>query len=76
VVAVRRPASTQPASVPRSLGDRLGGDLLPDSLPGAVRVRLLLIAMLGIGTLGAAVPAVEALLVRLWVRRTYGAGAA
>ena len=51
----------------RSLGDRLGGDALPGAVDDA---RLLLIAMLGIGTLGAAVPAVGALLVGLWLRRT------
>lgn len=61
------------ATETRSLGDRLGGD----SLPGVVDdVRLLLIAMLGVGTFGAAVPAVGALLVGLWLRRTYGAEAA
>lgn len=54
------------ATETRSLGDRLGGD----SLRGAVDdARLLMIAMLGIGTLGAAVPAVGALLIGLWLRR-------
>ena len=61
------------ASQTRSLGDRLDGD----ALPGAVEdIRLLLIAMLGIGTLGAAVPAVGALLAGLWLRRSYRAEAA
>jgi hypothetical protein len=56
------------ATETRSLGDRLDGD----ALPGAVEdLRLLLIAMLGIGTLGAAVPAVGALLAGLWLRRAY-----
>ena len=54
------------ATETRSLGDRLDGD----ALPGAVEdIRLLLIAMLGIGTLGAAVPAVGALLAGIWLRR-------
>jgi hypothetical protein len=56
------------ATETRSLGDRLDGD----ALPGAVEdLRLLLIAMLGIGTLGAAVPAVGSLLAGLWLRRAY-----
>ena len=56
------------ATETRSLGDRLDGD----ALPGAVEdLRLLLIAMLGIGTLGAAVPALGALLAGLWLRRAY-----
>jgi hypothetical protein len=60
------------ATETRSLGDRLGGD----SLPGAVDdARWLLVAMLLIGSLGAAVPAVGALLAGVWLHRTYGAGA-
>lgn len=50
----------------RALSTRLGGD----SLPGAIEdLRWLLLAMLGIGALGAAVPAVGALLAGLWLRR-------
>jgi hypothetical protein len=53
----------------RALGDRLDGD----SLPGAIDdVRWLLVAMLAIGTLGAAVPASGALAVGWWLRRNAG----
>jgi hypothetical protein len=48
------------------LVDRLGGDTLSSVLDD---LRLLLVAMLAIGTLGAAVPAVGALLAGLWLRR-------
>jgi hypothetical protein len=50
----------------RRLGDRLGGDALPAAVDDA---RWLLFAMLGIGTLGAAVPAVGALIFGLWLQR-------
>ena len=50
----------------RALADRLSGDALPDAVDDA---RWLLFAMLGIGTLGAAVPAVGALVFGLWLRR-------
>ncbi|HUQ78267.1 MAG TPA: hypothetical protein VM427_05280 [Patescibacteria group bacterium] len=48
----------------------LGGGLDGASLAGVVGdARLLLVAMLGIGAVGAAVPAVGALIVGLWLRR-------
>ena len=54
------------ATQTRSLADRLGGD----ALPGAVDdLRWLLIAILLVGTLGAAVPAVGAIVVGWWLRR-------
>ena len=54
------------ATETRSLGDRLDGD----SLPGAVDdLRWLLVAMLLVGALGAAVPAVGAIVVGWWLRR-------
>jgi hypothetical protein len=60
------------ATETRRLGERLGGD----SLPGAVDdARWLLVAMLLIGSLGAAVPAFGALLAGVWLHRTYGAEA-
>lgn len=50
----------------RRLSDRLNGA----SITGAIGdVRLLLVIVLGIGALGAAVPAVGALVVGLWLRR-------
>lgn len=56
------------ATETRTLAGRLGGD----ALAGAVDdTRWLLVAMLLIGTLGAAVPAVGALALGLWLRRTY-----
>lgn len=56
------------ATETRTLRDRLGGD----AVPGAVDdLRWLLMALLGVATLGAAVPAVGALLVGIWLRRTY-----
>jgi hypothetical protein len=57
------------ATETRTLGGRLDGD----TLPGAVDdVRWLLVAMLAIGTLGAAVPAAGALAVGWWLRRNAG----
>jgi hypothetical protein len=54
------------ATETRTLGERLDGD----SLAGVVGdARLLLMAMLLIGAVGAAVPAVGAVLVGLWLRR-------
>ena len=54
------------ASETRSLSLRLGGD----ALPGAVDdIRWLLVALLGIAALGAAMPAVAALVVGIWLRR-------
>jgi hypothetical protein len=50
----------------RDLATRLGGDELPSVLDDA---RWLLVAMLLIGSLGAAVPAAGALLLGLWLRR-------
>jgi hypothetical protein len=54
------------ASETRTLGERLDGDSLAAVVGDA---RLLLMAMLLIGAVGAAVPAVGALLVGLWLRR-------
>lgn len=51
----------------RTLADRLGGDDLPSAFDD---VRWLLAAMLGIGALGAAVPAVGALVGGIWLRRS------
>jgi hypothetical protein len=57
------------ASETRSLADRLGGD----ALPGAVDdLRWLMVAMLTVGTLGAAVPAGGALALGWWLRRNVG----
>jgi hypothetical protein len=53
----------------RRLADRLGGDALPAAVDDA---RWLLVAMLVIGTLGAAVPAVGALIGAWWLRRWLG----
>ena len=54
------------ATETRSLSDRLGGDALPAAVDDA---RWLLVAMLVIGTLGAAVPASGALIAGWWLRR-------
>lgn len=54
------------ATQTRTLADRLGGDALPGALDD---IRWLLVAMLGIGTLGAAVPGAGALAVGWWLRR-------
>jgi hypothetical protein len=61
------------ATETRSLGDRLGGDSLPGAIDDA---RWLLVAMLLIGSLGAGLPAVGALIVGVWLHRTYGAARA
>ncbi len=54
------------ATQTRTLGDRLSGD----ALPGAVDdVRWLLVALLAVGSLGAAVPAAGALAVGWWLRQ-------
>ena len=53
----------------RRLADRLGGDALPAAVDDA---RWLLVAMLVIGTLGAAVPAAGALIGAWWLRRWLG----
>jgi hypothetical protein len=54
------------ATETRSLSDRLGGNALPAAVDDA---RWLLVAMLAIGTLGAAVPASGALIAGWWLRR-------
>jgi hypothetical protein len=57
------------ATETRTLADRLGGD----ALPGAVDdLRWLMVAMLAVGTLGAAVPAGGALALGWWLRRNVG----
>lgn len=56
----------------RTLSDRLGGDALPAAVDD---VRWLLVAMLAIGTLGAAVPASGALILGWWLQRQLAAGA-
>jgi hypothetical protein len=57
---------TDLATETRTLSDRLGGD----SLVGAVDdLRVVLVILLGIGALGAAVPAVGALLLGIWILR-------
>jgi hypothetical protein len=57
------------ATQTRSLAGRLGRDALPAAVDDA---RWLLVAMLAIGTLGAAVPATGALLAGWWLRRWLG----
>jgi hypothetical protein len=57
------------ATETRTLGGRLDGDALPSAVED---VRWLLVAMLAIGTLGAAVPAAGALAVGWWLRRNAG----
>ncbi len=57
------------ATQARTLGDRLEGDALPGAIDD---VRWLLVAMLAIGSLGAAVPAVGALAAGWWLRRSSG----
>lgn len=58
------------ATQTRTLAGKLGGG----ALPGAVDdLRWLLVAMLAVSTLGAAVPAIGALALGLWLRRTYPA---
>jgi hypothetical protein len=54
------------ATETRALAGRLGGDALPTAVDDA---RWLLVAMLLIGTIGAAVPASGALIVGWWLRR-------
>lgn len=54
------------ATETRTLGDRLDGDTLPGAIDD---IRWLLVAMLVVGTLGAAVPAAGALAVGWWLRR-------
>ena len=53
----------------RTLSGRLGGDALPAAVDDA---RWLLVAMLTIGTLGAAVPASGALIAGWWLRKWLG----
>jgi hypothetical protein len=53
----------------RTLGGRFDGDALPAAVDD---VRWLFIAMLAVGTLGAAVPAAGALAVGVWLRRSAG----
>ena len=55
------------ATETRLLGDRLGEASLGDVVGDA---RLLLVAMLGVGTLGSAVPGVGALLIGMWLLRS------
>jgi hypothetical protein len=55
------------ATETRTLGDRLDGDTLPGAIDD---IRWLLVAMLAVGTLGAAMPASGALAVGWWLRRT------
>jgi hypothetical protein len=55
------------ATETRLLGDRLGEASLGDVVADA---RMLLVVMLGVGTLGAAVPGVGALLIGLWLLRS------
>lgn len=59
------------ASQTRTMGAGLDSESLTAVLADA---RLLLVAMLGIGIVGAAVPAVGALIVALWLRRWLAAG--
>ncbi len=59
------------ATETRTLGAGLDSESLTAVLADA---RMLLVAMLGIGVVGAAVPAVGALLVGLWLRRELAAG--
>jgi hypothetical protein len=54
------------ATETRTLSDRLGGDALVGAIDD---LRVVLVIVLGIGALGAAVPAVGALLLGLWILR-------
>ena len=54
------------ATETRTLSDRLGGDALTGAIDD---LRVVLVIVLGIGALGAAVPAVGALLLGLWILR-------
>jgi hypothetical protein len=60
------------AAETRTLAGRLGGDALPGVLDDA---RWLLVALLGIGAAGAAVPAAGALVAGWWLRRVLRADA-
>jgi hypothetical protein len=57
------------ATETRTLGTRLAGDALPAAVDD---VRWLLVAMLAVGSLGAAIPAAGALAVGIWLRRPRG----
>jgi hypothetical protein len=65
-LAANATSLTDLAAETRSLSDRLGGDALPAAVDDA---RWLLVAMLAIGTLGAAVPATGGLVAGWWLRR-------
>jgi hypothetical protein len=57
---------TDLATETRTLSDRLGGDALVGAIDD---LRVVLVIVLGIGALGAAVPAVGALLIGIWILR-------
>ena len=57
---------TDLATETRTLSDRLGGDALTGAIDD---LRIVLVIVLGIGALGAAVPAVGALLLGIWILR-------
>lgn len=61
------------ATETRTLADRLDGVALTGAIDD---LRVLLVVVLGIAALGAAVPAIGALLVGLWLRRELAAGRA
>lgn len=61
----------QLATETKTLAARLDGAALTGAIDD---LRVLLVIVLGIGALGAAVPAVGALLVGMWIRRELGAG--
>ena len=60
---------TQLATRTRELSTKLGGDSVPNALDDA---RWLFVAVLGVAALGAAMPAVGALALGLWLRRELG----
>jgi methyl-accepting chemotaxis protein len=60
---------TKLATQTRELSTKLGGDSVPNALDDA---RWLFVAVLGVAALGAAMPAVGALALGLWLRRELG----
>ena len=60
---------TKLATQTRDLSTKLGGDSVPNALDDA---RWLFVAVLGVAALGAAMPAVGALALGLWLRRELG----